>query len=60
MQRLLGLMLILGLVVLNSGCSLMAPQDPFDTRDEHVTSYRGGKYWTAPGGFGPEFWARLP
>jgi hypothetical protein len=51
---------ILGLVIAFSGCRLVAPQDPLDTSDEHVTSFRGGKYWTLPGGFGPEFWMKAP
>jgi hypothetical protein len=59
-MRRLCLILVIAIALLTSGCSLVAPQDPLDTRDEHVTSFRGGRYWTLPGGFGPEFWAYRP
>jgi hypothetical protein len=52
------LILMFVLAVSAAGCRLLPPQDPQDTRDERVTSFRGGRYWTAPGGFGPEFWAK--
>jgi hypothetical protein len=52
---LLGLLLI----VTAAGCSLLPAQEPYDPADDHVVSYRGGRYWMAPGGFGPEFWSRF-
>ncbi|HTD78688.1 MAG TPA: hypothetical protein VK898_13705 [Chloroflexota bacterium] len=52
------LILMLAFAATTAGCRLLPPQDPLDTRDERVSSFRGGRYWTAPGGFGPEFWAK--
>jgi hypothetical protein len=52
------LLLMLALTVTCAGCRLLPPQEPSDGRDDRVTSYRGGRYWNAPGGFGAEFWSK--
>ncbi len=52
------LILMLVLAALCAGCRLLPPQNPQEAHDDHVTSFRGGRYWTAPGGFGPDFWAK--
>lgn len=52
------LILLLALTACCAGCSLLPPQDPLDTSDDRVTSYRGNRYWTAPGGFDAAFWSK--
>jgi hypothetical protein len=53
-------LLLIGLLLTAiGGCGLLPPQEPYDPADAKVTSFRGGRYWTAPGGFGPEFWSRF-
>ncbi len=52
------LLLVLVLALGCAGCNVLPPQEPYDPADRQVTSFRGGRYWTAPGGFGPDFWSK--